>query len=96
MTDTTNNGYGFWKESGEPVTEDESRELFDEMLNDLYEEITFTNSSYTPSDVLSSVDPIAYDEEMRNYIDNMCQDGDTIVYNYEDTDAYMEDEDEDG
>lgn len=87
-------GYGFHKYSGEAVTEREAQEMFNEMLDECYEEIRFGELSYLPSDVLESTDPIAYRVGVNDYIDSLCQDGDTIVYDYEDTDAYTGESDE--
>lgn len=89
------NGYGFYKDSGEAVTKREAQEMFNEMLDECYEEIRFGELSYLPSDVLESTDPIAHRVGVNDYIDALCQDGDTIVYDYEDTDAYAEESDED-
>lgn len=88
-------GYGFYKESGEPVTQSEAQEMFNEMLDECYEEIRFGEMSYLPSDVLESTDPIAHRCGVNDYIDALCQDGDRIVYDYKDTDAYAEESDED-
>jgi hypothetical protein len=89
------NGYGFHKDSGEAVTKREAKDMFNEMLDECYEEIRFGELSYLPSDVLESTDPIAHRCGVNDYIDSLCQDGDTIVYSYEDTDAYAEESEED-
>lgn len=87
-------GYGFHKDSGEAVTEREAQDMFNEFFDECYEEIRFCELSYLPSDVLESTDPIAHRVGVNDYIDALCQDGDTIVYSYEDTDAYMEDDED--
>ena len=89
------NGYGFHKDSGEAVTEREAKEMFDEMLDVCYDKIRFGDVSYFPSDVFGSTDPIAYRIGVNDYIDSLCQDGDRIVSAYEDTDVYMEDDEDD-
>lgn len=89
------NGYGFYKDSGEAVTRYEAVQMFNDMLDECYPEIEFGAVSYLPSDVLESTDPIAHRVGVNDYIDALCQDGDTIVYNYEDTDAYAEESKED-
>lgn len=83
-------GYGFYKDSGEAVTQSEAQDMFNQMLDECYEEIRFGEVSYLPSDVLESTDPIAHRVGVSDYIDALCQDGDVIVYDYEDTDAYAE------
>lgn len=88
------NGYGFHKDSGEAVTQSEAQAMFNDMLDECYEEIRFGEVSYLPSDVLESTDPIAHRVGVNDYIDSLCRDGDTIVYSYEDTDVYAEESEE--
>lgn len=88
-------GYGFYKDSGEAVTRREAQDMLNEMLDECYDLIRFGELSYLPSDVLESTDPIAHRVSVNDYIDSLCQDGDRIVYDYEDTDAYMEDDEDD-
>lgn len=88
-------GYGFHKDSGEAVTEREAEEMFNEMLDGCESEIKVCGLTYLPSDVLKSTDPIAYRCGVNDYIDSLCQDGEVIVYDYEDTDAYAEESEED-
>lgn len=48
---------------------------FDSMFDEVYPEIVFGEVSYSPSDVLASVDPIAYQESVVNYRNSLCEDG---------------------
>ena len=88
-------GFGFHKDSGEAVTEREAEEMFNEMLDECEPEIEIVGITFSPSDVLKSTDFVAYRCGVNDYIDALCQDGYVIVYNYEDTEAYAEESEED-
>ena len=48
---------------------------FDSMFDEVYPEIVFGEVSYAPSDVLASVDPIAYRVSVGDYHNSLCEDG---------------------
>lgn len=65
-------------------------DLTDESLDDCLETVKIGQLEYSPSDVLKSVDPVAYRCEVNDYIDSRLSDGDitelddgTLVYTYE-------------
>ena len=49
-------------------------DMFDECFDDCTPDVVFGCLTYLPSDVLKSVDPIAYREEVINYIDSLLTD----------------------
>jgi hypothetical protein len=51
-------------------SERELCERFNDMLNDCYEPIRFGDLSYSPADVLKSVDKIAWREAFNNWLDS--------------------------
>lgn len=66
-------------------------EMFDECFDDCTPAVTFGCLTYQPSDVLKSVDPIAYREEVLCYIDSLLTD----EHIYEHSDGSYHDEPED-
>jgi len=56
--------------------------MFDEMLDECHPTITIGSLYYNVSDVLKSVDPVAYRQEFLNYLD--CLIGDRIVFEHTD------------
>lgn len=48
--------------------EQENRERFDEMLDECYPEIKIGTLIYSPSHVLKSVDPIAYEIGLQEFL----------------------------
>jgi hypothetical protein len=50
-------------------SERELCERFNEMLNDCYDPVRFGDLSYSPADVLKSVDKIAWREGFNNWLD---------------------------
>lgn len=51
------------------MNEDLLAPLYDQMLDETNEQIVIGNLLYSPSDVLKSVDPIAYDQGFLDYLD---------------------------
>jgi hypothetical protein len=50
-------------------SERELRERYNDLLNECYEPIRFGELSYTPAEVLESVDKIAWREGFNNWLD---------------------------
>jgi len=50
-------------------SERELRERYNDLLNNCYEPIRIGKLSYSPADVLESVDKIAWREEFNNWLD---------------------------
>ena len=48
---------------------DEQYESYDNFLDDIYPEIKLGFVSYSPSQVLKSVDPVAYELGFQDYLD---------------------------
>lgn len=47
---------------------------FDDMLDECCQQVEVCSYVYTPSEVLKSCDPVAYDYEFENYKDNLSYD----------------------
>lgn len=47
--------------------------LYDQMLDELNDEIRIGSLRYTPSDVLKAVDPIAYEQGFYDYLDYLIK-----------------------
>ena len=47
--------------------------LYDQMLDELNDEIRIGSLRYTPSDVLKAVDPIAYEQGFLDYLDYIME-----------------------
>ena len=53
----------------EKVTWREACERFDDLFDGTYKTVKFGELHYSPSEVLKRVDPIAYDQEIFNFVD---------------------------
>lgn len=73
------------------ITYEQLCDRFDEMFDECTPAVTFGCLTYQPSDVLACVDPIAYREEVNNYIDTLLTDEQI----YEHADGTYHDEPED-
>jgi hypothetical protein len=51
------------------------------LLDEVYEPIKFGELEYCPSQVLKSVDPIAFDMGANEYADGLVQDGELVCLN---------------
>jgi len=60
------------------LTDKELEALYDEMLDDCYGTIDVCGYSYSPSEVLKAVDPVAYNIEVNDYISSLLEDGQYI------------------
>lgn len=59
----------------EKITYKEACERFDEVFNEVHPMVEFGPLAYEAVDVLKAVDPIAYHQEVLNYIDSLLVDG---------------------
>lgn len=64
-----------WAELNDLETR-EAEELFSEVLDSTHDDIIICSYTYNTSDALKKIDPIAFRQEMLNYIDSLLQDGD--------------------
>lgn len=76
------------------ITYEQLCDRFDEMFDECTPEVKFGCLTYLPSDVLKSVDPIAYREEVINYIDSLL--GAEDLYEHSDGSYHDEPEDNGG
>lgn len=65
------------------LSEYDALQEYDQMLDDVYPEVTLGFSSFLPSRVLKEMDPIAYRVGFREYVNGLVDDG-TFVEGYTD------------
>ena len=65
------------REHCEPIDEEE---LFEQMLDDCYEDVTLGSLSWSPSYVMKQLDPIAFRCGVSEYIDGLMQDGEYFEF----------------
>ncbi len=63
-----------------PLTRFELQDMHDEMLDECCDEIKIGNLAYSPSEVLKSVDPIAYRMSVDEYVDGLIADEIIVEY----------------
>jgi hypothetical protein len=78
--------------SYEVITEDEATERYDEMLDECYGLVKIGSLTFSPSRIVSELDPIAYDIGLSEYYDSLAED-DVYVLGFTD-DLKPTDEDE--
>ncbi len=52
----------------------DGEELFEEMLDECYEEVTIGNCSFSPSDVMKECDPTAFRIGVSEYLNSLAED----------------------
>jgi hypothetical protein len=57
----------------ELVTESLARDMYDEMLNDIYDVTVIGGSKFYPSQILREMDPIAYQCGFNDYVDSLVE-----------------------
>jgi len=78
--------------SKQQITDRELHEIYDEMIDDISGEIKIGNLSYSASDTLKAVDPIAYRVGFDDWLDAEISDG---RYHMDDQgNVYLGDDDE--
>ena len=66
------------------MTERQARESYDEMLDECYPEVVLGYSTFSPSDVLRTMDPTCYEMGFTEYVDNAAEDESFLVEGYTD------------
>jgi hypothetical protein len=66
------------------MTERQARESYDEMLDECYPEVQLGYSTFSPSDVLRTMDPTCYEMGFTEYVDNAAEDESFLVEGYTD------------
>jgi hypothetical protein len=75
----------YWDiETGEPLTENDLRALFDDFIDDMHDNIVILGMSAPASDVLREFDPIAHRVEFSDWLDSEI--GQTITDENPDSD----------
>jgi hypothetical protein len=78
------------------LTESEARESYNEMLDECYPEVVLGYSTFSPSDVLRTMDPTCYEMGFTEYCDNMADDECFLVEGYTDDRAEIDYDEDDG
>lgn len=55
-------------------SQEEAEEDFTELWDEIYPKVTFGGLSYRASEVLKTVDPVAFHEELLNHVDARSRD----------------------
>ena len=55
----------------ELVTESQARDMFDDMLNDIYDVTVIGDIKFYPSQILREMDPIAYQCRFNDYVNSL-------------------------
>ena len=71
------------------ISQYEARQFYDELLDECYPEVVLGYSTFSPSDVLRTMDPTAYEIGFTEYCDNQADDESFLVEGY--TDDRLED-----
>jgi len=66
------------KETKMILSEYEAFQLYDQMLNEVYPELSIGHSTFLPSTVLKELDPIAYRVGFSEYADSLAEDGEFV------------------
>ena len=77
------------------LSEYDALQEYDQMLDDVYPEVTLGFSSFLPSRVLKEMDRTAYNEGFHDYVNSLADDG-TYVEGYTDVPEDHFDESMDG
>ena len=73
------------------LTDSELHDMYDNMIDECSEPVRIGSLTYTPSDVLRTVDPVAYRCGFNDWLDSQCQDGQLFEHNDE---YYTEEQEE--
>ena len=71
-------------------TDRDLEQMYDEMLNDCYEEVNICGMTYEPADCLRHMDPTAYRCGLADYLDSLVKD--EVVFEHVDGELYDEPE----
>ena len=66
------------------VDPEDFKEEFDDYLNETYDYVEIAGIEYAPSQILEAVDPVAYEEAFKVWLDKRC------AYDYEMAAYYLE------
>jgi hypothetical protein len=64
---------------------------YDQMLDEVYPEVTLGYSSFLASTVLKELDPIAYRVGFSEYVDSLAEDGEFVEGYTEDLQVFVDD-----
>jgi hypothetical protein len=60
------------------LSEYEAFQRYDQMLDEVYPELSIGHSTFLPSTVLKELDPIAYRVGFGEYVDSLAEDGEFV------------------
>lgn len=81
----------YYDEDGTVITEDMQTDMFDQYLDELHDEVTIGDITFSPSKILAECDPIAYRCYASDYESAQIENGEW----FEDDPTEDEEEDED-
>lgn len=87
----------YYDEDGSVITEDMQADMFDQYLDELHDEVTIGDITFSPSKILAECDPIAYrcyfNDYESNQIENELWFEDDPTEDEDDWEQYWEDYD---
>ena len=60
-----------WKKVIKEMSDDELKEQYDELLDEIYGEVKLGNLTFSPSRIIRELDPIAYRTGLGEYEDSL-------------------------
>lgn len=60
-----------WKKVIKEMSDDDLKEQYDEMLDEIYGEVKLGNLTFSPSRIIRELDPIAYRTGLGEYEDSL-------------------------
>jgi hypothetical protein len=60
-----------WKKVIKEMSDDELKEQYDELLDEIYGEVKLGNLTFSPSRIIRELDPVAYRTGLNDYEDSL-------------------------
>tara|TARA_R100000152_G_scaffold2159_1_gene707 strand:+ start:543 stop:740 length:198 start_codon:yes stop_codon:yes gene_type:complete len=60
-----------WKKVIKEMSDDDLKEQYDELLDEIYGEVKLGNLTFSPSRIIRELDPIAYRTGLNDYEDSL-------------------------
>lgn len=60
-----------WKKVIKEMSDDDLKEQYDELLDEIYGEVKLGNLTFSPSRIIRELDPIAYRTGLNDYYDSL-------------------------
>ena len=57
------------------IKEYEAKEMYDDFLDEIYGQVNIAGYEYSTAYALKEIDPVAYEEDFRNFADSLLEQG---------------------